>query len=132
MKKSIISAISKLTLGIALTTGAGAVHAQSSVISADKNAEIKYLGTSNAEMLFNVAYDNPNGNKFSVILLDQDGTSLFQEIFTDKKFDKRFRLPLTDKERVTFVIRNFKDVELKQSFDINTRVTEDFVVTKVN
>ena len=131
MKKTIISAISKLTLGIALCTASIAVHAQSLNNSDEKNAQIKYLGVSDDTMVFNVAYDNPNGGKFSIAVLDQDGTPLFQEVYSDKKFDKRFKLPKTYNDKVTFEIRNFKDIDFKQSFEINTHITEDLVVTKV-
>jgi hypothetical protein len=131
MKKTIISAISKLTLGIALCTASIGVHAQSLNNSDEKNAQIKYLGVSDDAMVFNVAYKNPNGSKFSIVVLDQDGTPLFQEVYSDKKFDKHFKLPKTYNDKVTFVIRNFKDTDFKQSFEINTHITEDLVVTKV-
>jgi hypothetical protein len=108
-----------------------AVHAQSTSNPAYKNVEIRYLGVTDDGVLFNVAYDNPNGSKFSVMLLDKDGTPLFQEVYSDKKFEKRFMLPKTDNDKVTFVVRNFRDADLKQSFEINTHITEDLVVTKV-
>ena len=37
---------------------------------------------------------------------------------------------MQDNGKVTFVFRNFKDTDVKQSFDINTRIVEDVVVTK--
>jgi hypothetical protein len=131
MKKTIISAISKLTLGVVLCTASIGVHAQSLNNSDEKNAQIKYLGVSEDAIVFNVAYDNPNGSKFSIAVLDQDGTPLFQEVYSDRKFDKHFKLPRTDNDKVTFVIRNFRDADFKQSFGINTHITEDLVVTKV-
>jgi hypothetical protein len=131
MKNAIISAISKLTLGIALSTVALTGHAQTALYPSEKNADIRYLGVSDGNMMFNVAYDNPSGNKFSITVVAQDGSPMFQEVYTDRKFDKRFVLPMTDKEKVTFVIRNFRDADLKQSFEIDTRVIEDVVVTKV-
>lgn len=131
MKKTIISAISKLTLGIALCTAALAVNAQTSSNPVEKNADIRYMGLTADNMVFNVAYSNPNGNKFSVAVLDGEGTPVYQETFTDKKFDKKFELPRTDMDKVTFVIRSSKDNDFKQSFEIDTHITEDVVVTKV-
>jgi hypothetical protein len=97
----------------------------------DKNAEVKYLGNSEDAVLFKISYDNPNSNKFFVSVMDAEGTTIYQGSFTDKKFDKRFKLPVTEKNKLTFVIRNTKEIELKETFEINTRYVEDVVVTKI-
>jgi hypothetical protein len=131
MKMRIISAISKLTLGIAVCTLGLTAAAHASGNPFGKTAEVKYIGTSANDIVFNVSYDNPTGGKFSVAVLDQDGAQIYQEVFTDKKFEKRFRFPKGGTGKVTFMIRNFKDADVKQSFEINTRVIEDVVVTKV-
>ncbi|HEV3250177.1 MAG TPA: hypothetical protein VGZ71_04455 [Puia sp.] len=133
MKKQFISAISALTLGVLLTTAVTTTQAQSTIGSpSEKTAEVKYLGLSDDALFFNVSFENPVGGRVSVIVLDEDGTQLFQEVYTDKKFDKRFKLPKLEKNKITFVIRNFKDTDVKQSFEINTRLVEDVVVTKQN
>jgi hypothetical protein len=132
MKKHLISAISKLTLGLLLFTGLAVnnVHA-TGINPTQTTGEIKFLGTSEDAILFKVTYDNPMGDRFSVIVLDEDGTQLFQEVYTDKKFEKRFKLPKTDKSKLTFIIRNFKNADLKQNFEIDTHVIENVVVTKL-
>ena len=132
MKKQFISAISALTLGVLLSVAAvTTTQAQSTIGNpGEKTAEVKYLGVSDDALFFNVSFENPNGGKVSVIVLDEDGIQLFQEVYTDKKFDRRFKLPKLEKNKVTFVIRNFKDTDVKQSFEINTRLVEDVVVTK--
>jgi hypothetical protein len=132
MKKQFISAISALTLGVLLSVAAvTTTQAQSTIGNpGEKTAEVKYLGVTDDALFFNVSFENPNGGKVSVIVLDEDGIQLFQEVYTDKKFDRRFKLPKLEKNKVTFVIRNFKDTDVKQSFEINTRLVEDVVVTK--
>ncbi len=132
MKKQFISAISALTLGVLLSVAAvTTTQAQSTIGNPnEKTAEVKYLGVTDDALFFNVSFENPNGGKVSVIVLDEDGIQLFQEVYTDKKFDRRFKLPKLEKNKVTFVIRNFKDTDVKQSFEINTRLVEDVVVTK--
>jgi hypothetical protein len=130
MKKQIISAIGKLTLGAFLFTLVASTSAHATGLNPADKGEVKYLGISDDAVMFNVSFDNPAGNKFSVIVLDEDGSQLFQEIYTEKKFSKRFKLPKADKNKLTFVIRNFKDADLKQTFEINTRFVEDVVVTK--
>jgi len=132
MKKRVMAAISKLTLGVLLFTGVAVTEVQAATINpGEKNTEVKYVGVSGDAVLFNVSVDNPTGSKFSVIVLDEDGTKIFQEIYTDKKFDKRFKLPKSEKNKLTFVIRNFKTADVTQTFEINTRFVEDVIVTKL-
>ena len=132
MKKQFISAISALTLGVLLSIAAVTTSQAQSTIgnSGEKTAEVKYLGVSDDALFFNVSFENPVGGKVSVIVVDEDGIQLFQEVYTDKKFDKRFKLPKLEKNKVTFIFRNLKDTDVKQSFEINTRLVEDVVVTK--
>jgi hypothetical protein len=127
-----MSAISKLTLGVLLFTGVAVIETQAATINpGEKTTEVKYIGTSEDAVIFNVSVDNPTGGKFSVIVMDEEGNQIFQEIYTDKKFDKRFKLPKAEKNKLTFVIRNFKTADVKQTFEINTKYVEDVVVTKL-
>ena len=132
MKRPMLSAISKFSLVVAMVFGVMAGKAQTSTVAySEKTAEVKYLGNSEDAVLFNVSYDNPNSNKFFVSVLDGEGTTIYQGSFTDKKFDKRFKLPVTEKNKLTFIIRNAKAIELKETFEINTRYVEDVIVTKI-
>ncbi len=132
MKKQFISAIAKLTLGAFLFTLVTSTNVHATGINpADRTADVKYIGTSEDAVLFNVSFDNPDGKKFSIIVLDEDGSPLFQEVYTEKKFNKRFKLPKADRNKLTFVIRDYKGADLKQTFEINTRFVEDVVVTKL-
>jgi hypothetical protein len=127
-----LSAISKFSLVVAMAFGVMAGKAQTSAVAfSEKSAEVKYLGNSEDAVLFNVSYDNPNSSKFVVTVLDGEGTTIYQGSFSDRKFDKRFKLPVSEKNKITFVIRNAKAVELKETFEINTRYVEDVVVTKI-
>ena len=134
MKRRSLSAISKLTLVFLFVTGVAAAQAQSNgTLPGEKTAEVKYIGNSGDGVVFNVTFENPTGAKFAVIVRDQEGYSFYQEIFSDKKFDKKFMLPKNDYGKLTFIIRNFKDNDLVQSFEINTntKLVEDVEVTKV-
>ena len=126
-----MSAISKLTLGVLLFTAAVCTVHAATVNPGDKITEVKYVGNSEDAVFFSVTVDNPTGGKFSVIVLDEEGNAIFQEIYSDKKFDKRFKLPKSEKNKLTFVIRNFKTADIKQSFEINTKYVEDVTVTKL-
>jgi hypothetical protein len=96
-------------------------------------AEVKYIGSDEGDCLFNVSYNNSTGARFSVKVLDNEGHQLFQGIYTDRKFDKKFKV--TDAGsygKLIFVIRNFQD-NSTQNFEINsnTRMVEDVEVTEV-
>ena len=137
MKKQISSVISKLVLGMAFLTAVIAVQAQSPANepgNAEKTALIKYLGIQDDMVLFNVSYQNSTGGKFSVIVRDQDGVQLFQSAYRSKSFDKQFKLPKADKNKITFIIRNYKDEDIARTFEINvnSRLVEDVAVKKLN
>ena len=119
--------------GLLLFTVATTQAQSSTNASTDKNTTVKYLGTQDDVILFNVSVDNPNGSKFSVIVTDNEGNQLFQEVYNEKKFDKRFKLPKSETGKLSFVVRNFKDAsDDVHSFEVSSHVVEDVVVTKTN
>jgi hypothetical protein len=97
------------------------------------SAEVKYIGSNEGDPLFNVLYNNSTGARFSVKVLDNEGHQLFQGVYTDRKFDKKFKVTdAASYSKLIFVIRNFQDNSV-QSFEINsnTRMVEDVEVTEV-
>jgi len=137
MKKQFITALSKLSFGILLLVAAVAVQAQSSApVNGGKESplEVKYLGAQEDMIVFNVAYKNPSGDKFSIIVKDQDGSQLYQVVYNEKSFAKQFKLPRADKDKITFIIRNYKEADIAKSFaiNVNSRFVEDFAVKKLN
>src|SRR5262245_61503683 len=105
--KSIV--LSLLFAGASLVSLANGPHSP----VGDKNestAEIKYIGTDNGEFFFNVLYSNAAGTRFSVAIQDEYGNQLYQGIYSDKKFDKKFKLADAESYgKLVFVIRNFGD-----------------------
>jgi hypothetical protein len=105
---------------------AGATNASS--------AEVKYITGKDGEYLFNVVYNNTTGSRWTLIILDAEGNQLFQSQYSDKKFDKKFKLADPDElGKLTFVIRNHGDNSV-QRFEVNanSRVVEDIEVKEVN
>src|SRR5258706_7747063 len=93
-------------------------------------AEVKYIGSNEGDPMFNVLYNNSTGARFSVKVLDNEGHQLFQGVYTDKKFDKKFKVTdAANYSKLIFVIRNFQDNSV-QSFEVNsnTRMVEDVEV----
>ena len=131
MKKLLSTTIfsSLLLLATSAVWAQGSVPAQGSIRSQDSTT-IKYLGTQDDQVIFHIAHINPQGSFFNLIVRDQDGSELYQHGFHDRFFNKQFRLPRTDKSKLSFIIRNGKD-EIVRSFEIDTRVIEDVVVTRL-
>jgi hypothetical protein len=138
MNTTLTSAISKLTFGTLFLFAVVAVHAQSPAPAAGVGKEdstlVKYLGTQDDMVIFNVSYKNPGGAPFNVIIKDQDWTQLYQGTFKDKDFYKQFRLPKAEKDKITFIIRSSKDADIAKTFsiNINSRIIEDVAVRKLN
>lgn len=84
-----------------------------------EKASVKYLGTKDDMIVFNVAYANPQGNRFELVIKDQDGSMVYQNSFTDKSFYKQFRLPKTEKDRIIFVFHNNREADVVKTFEVN-------------
>jgi hypothetical protein len=116
----------RLALAITFFFVAAAANAQS--------ATIKCLGIQEDMVVFNVSYPNPDGTKFVLSVKDQDGTQLYQNSFNDKNFYKQFRLPKTDKDKITFIIRSNRESDWVRSFEINvnSRFIQDIAIKKID
>jgi hypothetical protein len=97
-------------------------------------AEVKYISGKDGEYLFSVVYNNTTGSRFSLVVLDAEGNQLFQSQYSDKKFDKKFRLADPDQfARLTFVIRNYGDNSVQRwEVNANNKVVEDIEVKEVD
>ena len=96
-------------------------------------ADLKYLVDKDGAYLFNVVYNNISNSRFSVVILDADGNQLFQSQYSDKKFDRKFKLAQPEEfGRLTFIIRNLADNTVQRfEVDANSRLVEDVEVKEV-
>jgi hypothetical protein len=128
MKSLFNAAVGRLSFGIILLLTVATANAQSrgpgTMADADP-AVVRYLGAQDDMLIFNVSYANPQGSKFVVTILDQNGNQLYQDVFKDKTFYKQFKLPKTDKDLITFVFRNGQDAPVEKRFAVN--VSSHFV-----
>jgi hypothetical protein len=122
--------------GVSLLLILSTAHAQSTAPGAGSNdtASIKYLGTQDDMLVFDVWYSNPTGDKFLVSVKDQDGVQLYQHFFSEKSIYKQFRLPKSEKDRIVFVIRDFKDADIVKTFEVNvnSRLIREVAVKRIN
>ena len=93
---------------------------------------VTHVASGTESLFFDVKVDNAEGEKFTVIVKDDLGTTLYRSTFNNKDFKKRFVLPKTDASKLTFHIKSESGIK-SETFNINTntRVVEEVVVTKV-
>jgi hypothetical protein len=73
-------------------------------------AEVKYIAGKDGEVIFNVVYNNATGQRFGILVLDEFGNQLYQNFFSDTKFDRKFKLADPESTNsLTFIIRNYGD-----------------------
>lgn len=96
-------------------------------------AEVKYIAGTDGNGLFDVVYNNISGSRFSIAVLDEYGNQLYENCFSDRKFDRKFKLADPEStSKLTFVIRNFSDKTV-QRFQVNAtnKMIEDVEVKEV-
>ena len=136
MKSLVHASFRRLTFGIILLLTVATANAQSggsqTVTGADR-AVVKYLGAQDDMLVFNVAYQNPQGARFVLTIRDQEGNQLYQDFFKDKTFYKQFRLPKTDKDRIVFAIGNGQEESVIKTFavNVNSRSVQEVAIKKL-
>lgn len=137
MKKNTLQTIAKRfflgnLMAAALFVSANAATGVNSRVYEASKAEVKYTGVDKYNQLsFNVKYNNPAGNTFSLSVLDENGETLFKSFYGDKTFEKTFKLPKSEVSKLTFLIEDGK-TSTREKFDVNikTQVIEDVTVSK--
>lgn len=135
--KSLFNAVfGRFVPGAILVMTLATAHAQSVAAGDGQNekATVKYLGIQDDMIVFNVAYANPESNRFELVIKDQDGSMVYQNSFTDKSFYKQFRLPKTDKDRIFFVFHNNHDTDVVKTFEVNvnSRFVHSVAIKKID
>jgi len=125
----------KLSLVTAFVLTLSAAKAQSTEPGAAENvATVKYLGIQEDMLVFDVSYTNPTNGKFQIVIRDQEGAPLYQNVFNEKTIYKQFRLPKSEKDRIVFVIRDYRDADIVKTFDVNvnSHIIREVAIRKVN
>ena len=132
--RSFFSAARKsvMVIAIAVITIPAIAGASLQVDPVEDEVTVKYLGTDEQSLIFNVKYANADASKFFVIIRDADGTTLYQNSFTDISFEKRFSLPKIESSKLVFIIIDKKS-NYNKTFVITTktRLVEDVLVTRI-
>ena len=93
---------------------------------------IETVSNSEGDNLVQVKWDNTTGDRFAVVVRNKGGDILFNETYSDQKFDKRFRLPKED-EALTLTLRTLKGKTISSVQINNTvRTVQELVIRKID
>jgi hypothetical protein len=97
----------------------------------DAQVSVTYVGTADDNVVFQVQFDNPTGEKFSLIIKNDNGDVVYHQQFTGTHFAKNVYFENTDGEiEPTFIIRNSNNQVVRQ-FHVVKTVTENTTVTSL-
>ena len=122
---------------VVLITLATSANAQVTPVSATvsgvpSNAAVTYVSTSSESLSFDVRVNNEEGERFTIIVKDDNGATLYRGNYYDRSFKKRFVLPKTDSNKLTFLIKRESESK-SETFEVNTktRLVEEVIVKRV-
>jgi len=97
----------------------------------DAQVSVTYVGTADDNVVFQVQFDNPTGEKFSLIIKNDNGDVVYHQQFTGTHFAKNVYFENTDGEiEPTFIIRNSNNQVVRQ-FHVVKTITENTTVTSL-
>lgn len=97
----------------------------------DEQVSVQYAGTRNNNFAFSVQFENATGQKFQLIVKNDDGDVVYQEQYNDVHFAKTILLPKDLGEIHPTIIIRTGNQQVEHSFVANTKFTENIVVTKL-
>ncbi len=124
---------SALTLLLAGTLSASSVQAADAKPK-EVPVEVKYIGSMQGSPLFQIAFNNPEGNDISITLRDQEGYIIYTDVTNDKAYARKIRFDDLDfaTMKLTLTLRSKKELQTK-TFEVtrSSRVVEDFTVVSL-
>jgi hypothetical protein len=97
----------------------------------DEQVSVKYVGTDDNHVVFQVQFANPTGEKFALIIKNDNGDVVYRQQFTGTHFSKNVYFENTDGEiEPTFIIRNANNEVIRQ-FHVVKTITENTTVTSL-
>ena len=126
---SVLAATALLSFGTARLQAAPLIE---KIISpTEQQVSVKYIGTSDNNLVFHLEYENKTGEKFFLIIKNDLGEVVYQNAYNDVHFEKNIRLPKEDSEmKPTFIIRTSTE-QVERKFSVNRQVSENIVVTSL-
>ena len=102
------------------------------VSASQEQVSVKYQGTTNNAIAFKVEFENPTGEKFSLIIKNDNGDVVYHGQFNEAHFSKNVYFENTDVEiHPTFIIRTANNSEIVRQFQVTKTLTENTTVTQL-
>jgi hypothetical protein len=124
---SVLAAAALLTLGSAKLQAAPIIE---KIISpTEKNVTVNFVGVTDDALVFHLEVENKTGEKFWLIIKNDAGDIVYENVYNDVHFAKNIRISKEESEmNPTFIIRTAKD-EVERKFSVKSKVSENLVVT---
>jgi len=124
---SVLAAAALLSLGTAQLQAAPVI--EKIVSPTDKKVTVNYVGASNNSLVFHLEFENKTGEKFWLIVKNDVGDIVYENVYNDVHFSKNIRITEEESEmNPTFIIRTSSE-QVERKFSVKANVTENFVVT---
>jgi hypothetical protein len=125
----------KVTKIVALLLITGTLNSSAQIYT-DGNGNqpvIQTVANADGENIVQVKWDNTTGERFAVTVRNKGGEILFSEVYSDQKFDKKFRLPLKEDDGLTLTLRTLKGKNISTvQINNNVRTVEELVIRKID
>jgi hypothetical protein len=101
----------------------GGIKKSSSLSEAQ--VSVKYEGISDNSIVFKLDFENPTGEKFWLIIKNDNNDVVYHQQFSDTHFSKAVFFQNTDFDiHPTFVIRSNDNTEVVRQFQVSKTLTE--------
>jgi len=127
---------SVLAAAALLSFGSANVQAAPSVIEkilspAENQVSVNFVGVTENSMVFHLKFENKTGEKFTLIVKNDAGETVYQNSYTDSLFETNIRI-VNDNTDIhpTFVIRTASG-QVERKFSVASKISEKFVVTSL-
>lgn len=114
--------------GSPLTSKANGGNSNTVATTTEAPVSVTYQGVSDNNLVFKVDYENVSGEKFWLIIKNDNGDIVYQQHFNTTHFSKTIYFQNTDTDITpTFVIRTGNN-EIVRQFQVNKIITETTIV----
>jgi hypothetical protein len=99
--------------------------------SGEDQMSVKFMGTTDRDVTFKVDFENPTGEKFALIVKNDNGDIVFNQQYTDTHFSKTVIIENTESDiQPTFIIRA-NNQDIVRQFQVSTTLTSYITVTRL-
>ena len=91
-KKKFASVFIAMALFMALPNQSKASELKTSNQTDNTQTTVQLVGKNDSSLMFNINLDNPHGDKFTIVIVNEEGEILFIKGYNDKSFSQQITL----------------------------------------